>query len=118
MVVSAGEQRVRLGDLFERSPELVCEVSGRDPAQDLAAIVTQARVAGATPQPSFLEQLIGNRHARKSTTRLRPGDRSLRRSGGGLLRHAEHTNLTCVSSRVHRADVVIRPCPLWYAHPG
>lgn len=84
-IVGASEQRVRVGDLFERSPELVCEVSRRDPAQDLAAIVTQARVAGATAEPTFLEELICNRHARKSTTRLRPFDPSLGRFGGGAV---------------------------------
>ena len=117
VVVGAREQRVRVGDLFERSPELVCEVSGRDPAQDLAAIVTEARVAGATAEPSFLEELICNRHERKSTTRLRPRDPSLGASAKGCSATV-NANLTRVSSRVHRADVVIRPCPLWYAHLG
>lgn len=72
VIVSAGEQRIRVGDLLERLPELVRKITGRDPAEDRAAFVTQTWVAGAAAKPSFLKQLICNRHAHKSTTSLRP----------------------------------------------
>ena len=67
VIVGAGERRIRVGDLLERLPELVGKITGRDPAQDLAALVTQAGVASAAAEPSFLEELICDRHAHQAT---------------------------------------------------
>lgn len=62
VAVGARQQRIRFGDLLERTAELVSEIPGRDPQQDLPAFGAQPRVTLAATPAALFEKLICQAH--------------------------------------------------------